>query len=153
MFYQEVVGSMLNKAFGNRFLFNIPMNSDERVNIMNVSDIGECVATVFNNPEKYKNKVLPVAGEYMKISEITDLLNKNLSPEIKVSFPGGGFNRLAFKFLKFPGVEDIRVMFEYYSTQKMKRDLQLARELNPNVISLNDWLVKNRDKIIKDKTK
>jgi hypothetical protein len=153
MFYQELCGSVLNKAFGNRFLFNLPMNADKLLNCINVSDIGECAATVFNNPDKYRNRILPIAGEYIKVSEVTQLLQKNLSPEMKISFPGGGFNRFAFKFLKFPGVEDIRVMFEYFETEKMHRDLKLTKELNPNVIGFNDWLAKNRDTIIKDKTK
>jgi len=152
MFYQELVGSMLNKAFGNRFLFNIPMDGDKRVYSINVDDIGNCARTVFDNPDKYKSKLLGVAGDYSKISDIVDTLNKVLGPDMKVTFPGGGFNRFMFNnVLKFPGVKDIAVMFEYYNTEKIKRDLILTKELNPSVTCLSEWLVKNKARIVADK--
>ena len=152
MFYQEVVGSMLNKAFGSRFLLNIPMDADKRVYLINVDDIGNCATTVFENPDRYKSKFLGIGGDFLKISDIKTTLNKVLRPEMKVSFQGGGFNRFMFNnVLKFPGVKDIAVMFEYYNTEKFKRDLTLTKELNPSVINFNDWLVKNKTKIVADK--
>jgi uncharacterized protein YbjT (DUF2867 family) len=154
MFYQELVGSMLNKAFGSRFLFNIAMDADKHVYAIDVDDIGNCATTVFGNPDKYKSKLLGIAGDYMKISEYTAALNNGLAPEIKVSFPGGSFNRFMFNnVLKFPGVEDIAIMFEYYNTEKFKRDLALTKELNPSVSKFSDWLVKNKSKVIADKKK
>lgn len=151
MYYQAIV-SMINKASDNQFLFNLPMDSDKKLYSMNVNDIGPCVSTIFSNPEQYKSKLLGVAGDHLKVSEVTDLLSKHLAP-INISFPGGASNRSRFEHLKFPGVEDIVTMFEYFETEKMKRDLELTKTLNPNVVNFNDWLVENREKIIANKLK
>ena len=60
------------------------------------------------------------------------------------------FNCPIVKFLSFgfPGVEDITNMFEYYQTGVMKRDINLAKQLNGQVTNFNDWLVANKDKIL-----
>ena len=39
-------------------------------------------------------------------------------------------------------------MFEYYQTGVMKRDINLAKQLNGQVTNFNDWLVANKDKIL-----
>ncbi len=130
------------------------MDADKRLYSIDVDDIGNCATTIFENPNKYKSKLIGVAGDYSKISEVLATLNIVLGPEIKVSFPGGAFNRFMFNnVLKFPGVKDITVMFEYFNTEKMKRDLAMTKELNPSVSSLTKWLVNNKAKIIENKKK
>ena len=153
MYYQAAVDFMLNKAFGNKFLLNIPMDADKMLYLMDVEDIGNCVASVFANPEKYKSQKLGVAGDYIKIHDLLLLLKKELLP-LKVHFPGGRFNRFLFKYvLKFPGVKDISIMFDYFNSQNMKRDIELTKQLNPDLSNFASWLNQNRDKIISNKTK
>ncbi|XP_047136251.1 nmrA-like family domain-containing protein 1 isoform X2 [Hydra vulgaris] len=154
MYYQEVVGSVFNKAFGNRFLLNIPMDKEKIVYLMNVDDIGNCVASVFDHPELYKSQIIELCGDYMKVQDLVILLNQELSP-LKVYFPGGSFNRFLFKYiLKFPGVNDIRVMFDYfnYFNHQIKRDSDITKKLNPDVVNFSTWLKKNRTQIISNKT-
>nr|XP_047124256.1 nmrA-like family domain-containing protein 1 [Hydra vulgaris] len=152
MFYQEVIGTVFNKAFGNRFLLNIPMDREKKIYLMNVDDLGNCVASVFDDPEQYKSQIIGLCGDYMKIQDLILLLNQELSP-LKVYFPGGSFNRFLFKkILKFPGANDIRVMFDYYNHQIMKRDADITKKLNPDVVNFATWLKKNRTQIISNKT-
>ncbi|XP_002162807.2 nmrA-like family domain-containing protein 1 [Hydra vulgaris] len=152
MYYQEVVSSVLNKAFGNQFLLNIPMDADKKVYIMNVEDIGNCVASVLADPQQYKSQKIGLCGDYLKISDLLMLLNQELSP-LKVRFPGGWFNRFLFRnVLSFPGVKDIRIMFDYFNLQLMKRDADLTKKLNPEVVDFATWLKKNRNEIVSSKT-
>ncbi|XP_012564773.2 nmrA-like family domain-containing protein 1 [Hydra vulgaris] len=151
MYYQEVVSSVLNKAFGNRFLLNIPMDSGKKLYIMNVEDIGNCVASVFSDPEQYKSQKIGLCGDFLKVSDIVLLLNQELSP-LKIYFPGGWFNRVLFRnILRFPGVKDLQIMFEYFNLQIMKRDPDLTKKLNPEVVNFATWLNKNRNEIINNK--
>ncbi|XP_065652695.1 nmrA-like family domain-containing protein 1 [Hydra vulgaris] len=151
MYYQEIVSSVLNKAFGNRFLLNIPMDSGKKLYIMNVEDIGNCVASVFSDPEQYKSQKIGLCGDFLKISDIVLLLNQELSP-LKIHFPGGWFNRFLFRnILRFPGVKDLQLMFEYFNLQIMKRDPNLTKKLNPEVVNFATWLNKNRNEIINNK--
>jgi uncharacterized protein YbjT (DUF2867 family) len=130
-FYQELVGSLLYKVAPNTWAYTSPM-ADKPMYAINVDDIGGMAATVFAHPEEYKSKLLPVAGDLLKPNEIVDALNKNLAPNT----------------FGFPGVEEITNMFEYYQTGVMKRDINLAKQLNGQVTNFNDWLVANKDKIL-----
>ena len=60
----------------------------------------------------------------------------------------GNFSLKRFASFGFQGVEDITNMFEYYQTGVMKRDINLAKQLNGQVTNFNDWLVANKDKIL-----
>jgi uncharacterized protein YbjT (DUF2867 family) len=150
MFYQELTGKILNKAACNQYVFNLPMNKDKMLYCMNVNDIGDCVTAIFAFPDKFKSKIVPVAGDYIKVEEIVALMNDKLKP-LKVFFPGGALNRFLFRFMKFEGALDIQAMFEYFSTGLMNRDLALTKTLNPNVATLAEWLTRNRDKIVEKK--
>jgi uncharacterized protein YbjT (DUF2867 family) len=143
-FYQELVGSLLYKVAPNTWAYTSPM-ADKPMYAINVDDIGGMAATVFAHPEEYKSKLLPVAGDLLKPNEIVDALNKNLAPN---TFMYGNFTLEKFLSFGFPGVEEITNMFEYYQTGVMKRDINLAKQLNGRVTKFNDWLVANKDKIL-----
>jgi len=152
-FYQELVGSLLFKVvrlFGMGFwVYSAPM-ADKPMYIVNVDDIGGMAAKVFTKPHEYKSKLLPVASDYLKPNEIVSALNKNLPRQ---KFMYGNFSLKRFASFGFPGVEDITNMFEYYQTGVMKRDIELTKKLNGQVLNFNDWLAANKDKILADLAK
>jgi hypothetical protein len=141
MFYEGFTGFARHRGENNSFVFNLPMKADAKLYSIEVSDIGEAAATVFSNPDKYKNRILSIAGEYIPVSQITALLQKTF-PEWTITYSDKPWT------YQFPGSDDLTAMFEYFGTGKMHRDLELTRELNPNTISLSDWLAKNRDYVI-----
>ncbi len=43
-----------------------------------------------------------------------------------------------------PGADIMAIMFEFFQTQP-ERDIDLTRKLNPNIVSFEDWVEKNKD--------
>jgi len=132
----------LHKAAPGTFLFTMPL-ADKPTYFMSVDDIGECVRSVLKNPNEYKNKIIGLAAEQLKLDQVVDLFNQNLSP---LQFKNANFTLEKFASLGFPGAEDLSIMFEYFQTGKMQRDIELTKKLNPSLASFNDWLVKNKEK-------
>lgn len=140
MYYQMVPLMFRHKIGENNFSLTLPIGKSP-VYLMNVANAGKCVESIFNSPEKYGNKIIPVAGDKLNGQEIEDILNKNLTP-IRFSYANTSLEQ--FKSFGFPGVEDIVNMFEFYQTEKMHRDINLTKELNVDVDSFDEWVGKNK---------
>ena len=39
-------------------------------------------------------------------------------------------------------------MFEYYQTGKMKRDIELSKRLNKNLLNFEGWIIKNKEHLV-----
>ena len=141
-FYQVLTTMMLKQVKPNEFISTLPM-SDKPMYAMNVEDLGACVSSIFNQPNEFKSKIVEVAGDHLKGADYVDLMNKHLKP-----------NKFAYANISLPtfaswGLEEFAHMFEYYQTGKMTRDLNLTKKLNPNTLTFNDWLAKNKESILK----
>ena len=112
-----------------------------------MSDIGNVVKSVFDRPNEFKSRIIGIAGDFLTGPEIAEVMNQNLQPN---KFIYANISLETFLSWGFPGVEDLTFMFEYYQTGKMHRDLNLTKELNSETLSFNDWVVKNKDSILKN---
>jgi len=148
-YYQVLPGMMLYKIEPNKFVITLPM-ADKSMFCMNVDEIGDCVKTILDNPSEYKSKIVPVAGDKLNGKEIESIFNAHLAPN---KFMYGNFSLEKFLSFGFPGVEDITNMFEYYQTDKMHRDIHLAKRLNDNVLNFNDWVAKNKQQLLENISK
>jgi hypothetical protein len=128
----------------NNYLINVPI-ADERMYGMSVDDTGECVASVFQNPEDYKSKLIGLSGDYLKLNDYVEIMNKHLAPN---NFTNSKMTIEKFSSFQFPGVEDLAAMFEYYQTGKMNRDIELSKRLNKDLLSFEGWIVKNKEILI-----
>ncbi|RNA40394.1 nmrA-like family domain-containing 1 [Brachionus plicatilis] len=138
--YNQMIPLMFkHKLEDNQFSLTLPMGDNE-VFLMNVEDAGKCVKSIFDNPDKYGNSIIPVAGDKLKGKEIEKIINKYVAP---VKFLYANTSLEKFRSFGFPGVEDIVNMFEYYQTGKMHRDLNLTKELYKDVESFDQWVAKN----------
>jgi hypothetical protein len=108
--------------------------------------LGECVKKAFDKPSEYKSKIVGIAGDQLKGTEIADIMNKHLHPN---KFTYANVSVDAFSKFGFPGSEELANMFEFYQTGKQVRDIKLTKELNKNVLNFNDWLAKNKENILK----
>ena len=139
-FFFESFKIFLHKLEENKFLFNLPMNNVPMYS-MSVEDIGECVTSNFNNPTEYKlNTIVDVSAEMLTQSEYMALMNKSLEPKV---FVDGQMTVEKFATFGFSGIEDLTAMFVYYQTNK--KENELTKTLNKNLMSFSDWLVKNKD--------
>lgn len=131
----------LQKAPDGTRLFTMPLG-DIPIYFMSADDTGECVKSILKNPNEYKNKIVGVAAEHLKLDQVVELFNKNLSP---LQFKNANCSLEKFASFGFPGAEDLSIMCEYFQSGKIRRDIELTKKLNPNLSSFNDWLVKNKD--------
>ena len=138
--YYESIKMFLRKNDDGSFVLNMPMENKKMFS-MCIEDCGDCVTSIFQNPEKFKSKLVGLSAENMTQSEYLDIINKHLAP-IKVK--DGQLTLQQFLELnKYPGVQDYVDMFEFYQSQKMERDIELTKSLNKNLLSFDSWMKNN----------
>jgi hypothetical protein len=54
----------------------------------------------------------------------------------------------SFEKLPFPHAADMAGMFQYYETEKMFRDIELSKKINPNANDFDSWVVRNRKNLL-----
>ena len=140
-FYQAV--SDLHKIKDNEYAVTVPMG-DKPFYMMNIEDLGDCVKTIFDSPSEFKSKIVPVAGDKLTGEQMAAVLSKHLAP-VQVKY--GNVSLEKFLSFGFPGVQDLAVMFEYFQTGKMVRDIENTKKLNKNVIKYDKWVEQNKDKL------
>ena len=109
-----------------------------------VSDLGGAVATIFGNPDKYIGQKVGLSGDKMTMHEYAAIISKVTGKTLK-------YNQVppdVFAKFPFPGADDAAAMFEFYSTGKCVRDIDLTRTLNPDTANFEQWAVDNKDKLL-----
>ncbi|CAF0771270.1 unnamed protein product [Brachionus calyciflorus] len=121
MYYEGLPSLFIKKNDENQFLITLPVGY-KPVYFIGVNDIGDCVKSIFDYQDEYKNIIL----------------SNPLNLPIDLSLE-------KFRLNNFPGVEDLAIMFEYFQTGKMIRDIDLAKKLNKSVLSFDQWVEQNKD--------
>lgn len=79
------------------------------------------------------------------MSEYIGILNKHLAPN---KFIDSQITAQKYGVLGFPGAEELSIMFEFFQSGKMNRDLVLSKKLNKNLLTFEAWAVKNKTKLL-----
>lgn len=123
-----------------------PMD-DKKLPGMAAADIGKCAYGIFKAGNKYINKTVGIAGEHLTGSEMADALTSAIGQKVV-------FNAVPadmYRSFGFPGAEDLGNMFQYKAEFNEDycglRNLDVCRELNPELQSFSQWLDANKDKI------
>ncbi len=110
-------------------------------------DIGKCAYGVFKKGTHYIGHTLGVAGEHLTGNQIAKALSNALGQEIH-------YNAVppeVFRSFDFPGADDLGNMFQFWTDfendYRGARDPKVARELNPNIQTLDSWLAANKNRI------
>lgn len=143
-YFENFEHSFLHKHKENEYFVNIPMEGKPMIGV-SVDDIGEAALNVFENPQKYKSQLLGLAGDKLLVSEYVAILNKHLAPN---KFIDSQITAQKFGALGFPGAEELSVMFEFFQSGKMIRDLESSKKLNKNILTFDAWVVKNKEKLL-----
>jgi hypothetical protein len=137
--YFENFGNVfLYKLKEHQYLVNVPMEKKPMFG-MSPDDIGECVASVFENPQEYKSKIVGLAADNLQISEYAAIMSKHLAPNV---FIDSRMTIEKFTGLRFPHADELAIMFEFFGCGKMERDIALTKKLNKNLLRIEDWVVK-----------
>lgn len=141
-FYYENFYDFVRKAEDGTFSITFPM--DGPMDAMSFTDLGEVVATVFKNADKYIGKKLNLGGDKKTMSEYSAIVSEVTGKTLKYNQVPGE----VFATFPFPGAEELAVMFEFFATDKYTPDQELTRALNPSTANFKQWAEKNKDKLL-----
>ncbi|XP_002736731.1 nmrA-like family domain-containing protein 1 [Saccoglossus kowalevskii] len=126
------------------YYLGIPVR-DQPIHIISAGEAGVAIVSVFDNPSDYIGKRIGLSGDFCTVAEMAKVLTRHLSP---LQFKPGNMTCEQFASLDFPGADDLAVMFEFYQSGKMVRDIELTRKLDPNTKTWEQWVVANRDQLM-----
>jgi uncharacterized protein YbjT (DUF2867 family) len=126
--------------------FVLPMGG-KRLSGIASEDIGKCAYGLFKQGATSVGQRVGIAGEHLTGDEMASQLSRVLGQ--KVSYRAIPFE--AYRGLGFPGAEDLGNMFQFYhdfEDEFMRaRNLDLARSLNPELLTFERWVERYKDRI------
>ncbi|XP_028393775.1 nmrA-like family domain-containing protein 1 [Dendronephthya gigantea] len=131
-----VPGSRPQKQEDGTYTLNYPMEG-KPMYLMDVTDLGECVASIFNDPESYAGQMIEVSTEFLTIEQLCEVLSKVLAPRV---FKDSKLTTDQFAKFGFPGAEEMAAMFKLYQ-KGIERDIALTKKLNPKAKSWEEFVV------------
>jgi len=119
-------------------LLTMPMG-DKKLPAIGVDDIGKCALGVFKRPDLI-GRTIGIAGGHQTGAELAAGMTKALGVPVK-------YNDVppdVYRGFGFPGADDMGNMFQFkrdFNDAYVKsRSIELARELNPELQSYEQWL-------------
>jgi uncharacterized protein YbjT (DUF2867 family) len=163
-FFSGVPSTMLNTSFywDNLYMFGLapkkgddgqyawafPMGNAKLAGIAG-EDIGKCALGIFKAGDRYIGKTVGIAGEFLTIDQMGQSLAKNLGLG---SVKYNAVEPDVYRSWGFPGADEMGNMFQAdrdFEKQMMaNRNLEEARALNPALQTFDQFVNKNRDKIL-----
>ena len=163
-FFKGVPSTMLVTCFywDNLFMFGLapkkgddgqyawafPMGNSKLAGIAG-EDIGKCALGVFKGGDQYIGKTVGIAGGFLTIDEMGQSLSKNLGlGAVKYN----AVEADVYRSWGFPGADEMGNMFQAdrdFEKQMMaNRSLEESKKLNPALQSFDQFVNKNKDKIM-----
>jgi len=139
-------GSGPQKGPDGNYAVTFPMG-DKKLPGIAVEDIGRCAYGVFKRGDELIGETVGIAGEHLTGAEIAAALSDALGIEV-------GYNDVppeVYRSFDFPGADDLGNMFQFKRDFNEDfvgaRDIAKARELNPRLQNLKQWLAHYSDEI------
>jgi uncharacterized protein YbjT (DUF2867 family) len=110
-------------------------------------DIGKCAYGIFKAGPEMVGKKIGIAGAQLTGNEMADALSKALGePVVYNKIPAE-----VYRGFGFPGADDLGNMFQFYDEFEKDlnktRDVGMSKQLNPDLMNLEQWLNKYAGKI------
>lgn len=110
-------------------------------------DIGKCAYGVFRKGSELIGKTVGVAGEHLTGTQMTESFSRAIGQPVQ-------YNAVppeVYRSFGFPGADDLGNMFQFKRDFEAEfcgaRDPKVARELNPELQTLDQWLQANKNRI------
>ena len=129
------------KQDNGTFVITLPM--DGPMYAISVDDGGPVIVAIFNNPGEYIGKKIGISGDKLTIHEYAAIMSKVSGKTVK-------YNQVpteVFAKFPFPGADDLAIMFEFFNSGKIQRDIDLTCYLNPKTLNFEQWATVNEDKL------
>lgn len=123
---------------------------DKKMPSVASDDIGKFAYGIFERGQEFVGKTVGVAGEHLTGAQMAASLSRALGKEVRYNSVSPDM----FRSFGFPGADDMGNMFQFKADFEelycSARDLALVRELNPSVLTFDQWLEKNVSRIPMD---
>ncbi len=110
-------------------------------------DIGKCAYGIFKREHQFIGKSVGIAGEHLSGDQMASALSEVLGKEIRYN----DVNPEVYRGLGFPGAEDLGNMFQFKRDFESDfcrlRDIDVSKELNPELQTFKQWLNRNKARI------
>jgi uncharacterized protein YbjT (DUF2867 family) len=134
------------KGPDGKLAFTLPMG-DKKLPGIAAEDIGKCAYGVFKKGSELVGKTVGIAGEHLTGAQMAASLSKALGTEVRYN----SVTPEAYRSFGFPGAEDLGNMFQFKRDFESDfcgaRKLDVARALNPELQTFDQWLARNKSRI------
>jgi uncharacterized protein YbjT (DUF2867 family) len=134
------------KGDDGKYTLTMPMGQAKLAGIAG-EDIGKCAFGIFQQGKQWIGKRVGIAGDHLTGAQMAADMSKALGIDVRYNV----VTPEAYRGFGFPGADDLGNMFQYYTEFEQEfgaaRDLDVVRELNPEVLSFKAWLAKYGSRI------
>lgn len=129
-----------------KLALTLPIGNSKMAGIA-AEDIGKCAYGIFKAGTDMVGKRIGIAGEHLTGNQMADELSNALGEQVV-------YNKIpaaVYRGFGFPGADDLGNMFQFYDEFENElnttRDIGMSKQLNPDLMTLKQWLKKYADKI------
>ncbi|OQP65714.1 nucleoside-diphosphate sugar epimerase [Niastella vici] len=129
-----------------RLALTLPIGNAKMAGIA-AEDIGKCAYGIFKKGTEMVGKRIGIAGEHLTGNELAEGLSKALGEQVV-------YNKIpadVYRGFGFPGADDLGNMFQFYDEFEKElnktRDVSMSKQLNPDLLTFEQWLKKYASKI------
>ncbi len=130
----------------NGLVLTLPMD-DAPLNAIAVGDIGRTALGIFRRTDDFTGRTIAIGGDKLTGGQIVQIMSDLLGEP--VAYKPHGWDE--FRSFGFPGAVEFGNMFQYYAENheefSNERDLDLVRELNPELQTFRQWFAEHREEI------
>jgi len=129
------------------YSWTFPMG-DAKLGGIAAEDIGKCAYGIFKAGPQYIGKTVGITGENLTMKEMGEKLSKGLGiGPVKYN----AVDPNTYRGFGFPGADEMGNMFQVYCDFEKEclaaRSVDVARQLNPQLQSFDQWLAKNKSAV------
>jgi hypothetical protein len=129
------------------YSWTFPMGDSKLAGIA-AEDIGKCAYGIFKAGQQYVGKTVGITGENLTINEMSDKLATGLGIG---SVKYNAVEPDTYRGFGFPGADEMGNMFQVYRDFEKQvlgaRSADVARQLNPQLQSFDQWIANNKSRI------
>ena len=139
-------GSGPKRGPDGKLALTFPMG-DKKLPSMAVEDIGKVAYAIFKRGQEFIGKTVAIAGEHLTGEQMAAAFTRALGQEVRYN----AVSPEAYRGFGFPGAEDLGNMFQFKRDFQEAfcgpRDPRIARSLNPELQTFDQWLAQNKSRI------
>jgi uncharacterized protein YbjT (DUF2867 family) len=112
-----------------------PINKDTVVQYLACADIGKAALRVFQQPENFLGKTIPLSAEQWSTGEVADIFSRSLNRSVE-------YKRLHDIIVRLFLGKNLYIMFKWVNaeTRVDKKDIEIAKTMFPDLMSLSSWI-------------